>query len=337
VGGWGIGPSDTGTCRRRIQLRERPPADLIRNDVDHSAATLGDIFHEVISRARRDLYGPHKGRKYEFSVTVPGLDRTGRVDEYDFLNAVITDYKSAGEYAWEDLGVEGPPKEHWKQLAIYGYALTCSGRDVDILRLIYIRRSNGEVEQFERRYDEAFAKAALAELTALALALDLGQELPRDGRGPTSDPICARFCEFRDYCWNTAAAAAAGRSPESYTLLGEHPDIADIEWAAGQARDWKTNEKEAAREYKAAVPLLAGIPDGTYGQYKVTERRRRMPEYKGYYEAVRRAHDEYLLTPEDTRGDFIDWIARIPLPYRRDVWPEVKLVRAADRIEGATP
>ena len=76
------------------------------------------------------------------------------------------------------------------------------------MRIIYIRRATGECEYHDRPYSEAYAKDALAELTSTALALDLGQELPRDGRGPSSDIICSKFCDVRDYCWNVKAAEA---------------------------------------------------------------------------------------------------------------------------------
>lgn len=326
--GLGIGPSDISTCRKRIQLRERPPADIVYNDVDESAATLGSIFHDVTRRARQHLY---PWRRYEFEVPIPSLDRPGRMDEYDPITAVGTDYKSSGEYSWEILGAYGPREDHFKQLAIYCYALTCLGYEVHVMRLIYIRRATGESEIFDRPYSEEYAKSALGELTATALALDLGEDLPRDGRGPTSDAICARHCPMRDYCWNVEAAAAAGRTPESYTILGPHPQLAEIEWAAAQARDWKDNENEAAREYKAAIPLLGGLPDGTYGDFIITEKTRLMPDYKTYYQNVSRTYSDYLLTPEHTRGDFTDWLARVPLPRRRDTWTEVRRVRAANR------
>lgn len=327
-GGWGVGPSDTSSCRKAIQLRERPPDDIVYNPVDESAAVLGSIFHDVIHRARAHLY---PWRKYEFAVTVPGLDRPGRVDEYDPIAAITTDYKTASEYLWETIGVDGPIEEHWEQLAIYCYALVCAGYDVDVMCLIYIRRSTGECEYHERPYDDAYAKAAVAKLTSIMLMLDMDEDLPRDGRGPSSDPICAKFCNVRDYCWNVAAATAAGRTPESYTLLGEHPEVAAIEWAASQARDWGDNKAEAKKEYDAAIPLLGGVPDGEYGQYVITEKKRRMPDYKAFYESVRREYETYRLLPEPERGDFADWVARIPLPRRLDVWTEVKRKRRTTR------
>jgi len=333
-GGWSIGPSDIGNCRRRIQLRERPPADLIRNDVDESAAVLGDIWHDVTRRARQYRY---PWRKYEFELAIPGLDRPGRCDEYDPLTATGVDYKTLSEYQWEVIGDHGAHEKHWGQLAVYCYALTCLGYEVTVMRIIYIRRATGECEYHDRPYSEAYAKDALAELTSTALALDLGQELPRDGRGPSSDIICSKFCDVRDYCWNVKAAEAAGRSPESYTLLGEHPEREAIEWAAAQARDWKDNESEATREYKAAVPLLGGVPDGTYGEYVVKEKSRLMPDYKSYYQGVMREYEVYCLTPADQRGEFADWLARIPLPHRRDTWTEVKRVRHANRKEVTAP
>lgn len=323
-GGYSVGPSDTGTCRRAIQYRERPPEGLTLNEVDESAATLGSIFHDVVRRARQHLY---QWRKYEFEVTVPGLDRPGRMDEYDPITATGVDYKTLGEWGWDRLGEDGPREEHFEQLAVYCFALIAAGKEVDVMRIIYLRRATGESEYHDRPYDEDYARKALGNLTAIMLALDMGQELPRDGRGPSSDPICAKYCKYRDFCWNVPAAEAAGRSPESYTILGAHPAIEDIEWAAEQARTWKDGESEATREYKATIPLLGGIPDGTYGDYVISEQRRLMPKYKEYYETVRRAYEIHQLTPPDQRRDFAEELAYIPLPRRRDVWVQVKRKR----------
>lgn len=334
-GGLGIGPSDLGRCGRQIQYRERPPADLYTNEVDHSAAVLGSIWHAIIQRARQHRY---PWRKFEFEVEIPGLDRPGRMDEFDPIMAVGVDWKTVSDRQWEVRGQQGEKEEHFQQLAVYCYALTQLGYEVRVMRLIYVNRESGQSEYIDRPYSERYAKDALAELTATALAIDLGQELPRDGRGPDSgDYMCEHLCQFRDYCWNVPQAVAAGRSPVSYTIIGPNPEEPAITWAAEQVRDWGDNKAEADREYKAAKPLLGGIPDGTYGDYVIKGKSRQMPQYKQYYEQVMREYDRYLNTPEPERGDFIDWIARIPLTHRKDAWPEVKRVRATQRKENTTP
>lgn len=336
-GGLGIGPSDYGRCGHAIQLRERPPADLYTNEVDRSAATLGSIWHAIIQRARQHLY---PWRKYEFEVEIPGLDRPGRVDEFDPITCTAVDWKTVSDRQWEQRGQHGEREEHFGQLAIYSYALTCLGYEIRTMRIIYVNRETGECEYFDRPYSERYAKEALGTLTARAIAIDLGQELDRDGRGPGSgDLICEKYCEFRDYCWNVPQAEAAGRSPVSWTILGPDPDDESVAWAAEQVRDWADHKAEADREYKAVKPLLGGIPDGTYGDFVVKEKSRLMPQYKQFYEAVTARYEDYLNTPEHERGDFIDWIARTPLPHRKDVWPEVKRTRAATRTpkEDTTP
>lgn len=324
--GWGVGPSDAGNCRKRIQLRERPPADLIPDEADHTAADLGSMFHDAILRARAVLY---PWRLYEFPVDVPGLDRRGRIDQYDPVLAKVTDLKTNSPYSWEALGLNGPYPEHWDQVLIYGLALRAAGRPVEYVELEYINRGTGDTEPFVRRYDQLTAENALNRLIAINVALDMGQELPRDRSGPTGkhpDIICSSYCETRSYCWGIPAATAAGRSPESYTILGVAPNIEEITWAAENVWGWKENFDEADREYNNARKLLRGIPDGEYGDYVVKTRSRKMPDWKGYGMAVKRAIAD---------GATADEIDMINVPIRIDSWVEVKPVRAAKREKGA--
>jgi hypothetical protein len=319
--GWGVGPSDVATCRKGIQLRERPPEDMEYDEVDETASILGSLIHDAVTRARAALYA---WREYELYVSVPGLDRKGRIDQYDPVLAKITDLKTCGLYAWDRLGVDGPRPDQWKQVLIYALGLIHEGKPVEWVELEYLNRATGETEVFSRRYDPLAAQNALNWLLAINVALDMGQDLPRDRSGPSSDPVCAKYCPTRSRCWNMKAATAAGRSPESYTILGADPDMAAIEWAAENAWGWKENADEAKTEHDQARKLLIGIPGGTYGKYQVTERSRRMPEWKAWATAVRAAIDG---------GATADELLLIPVPKRRDVWVEVKPVRAAEQAE----
>lgn len=316
--GWGVGPSDLSQCRRAIQYRERPPEDLVLAPEDKTAALLGNLWHDVIVTARRALY---PWREFEFPIEIPGFDRRGRMDEYDPLTAIGVDYKTKSRFTWETLGLWGPPEHDWKQLAVYCYGLWLTGRPVETMRLIYVNRETGEDEQYNQPFNLDFARDAVGELHAILMALDTGQDLPRDGRGINVDPRCGG-CRFRLTCWNVAAAQAAGRSPESYTILGADPDHEIIEWAAGRIRETADAKTEAEREYKAVKPLLRGVPDGVYGLYKVKERSRDMPDYKGFYQAVQDVIDAWA--NGRLVGDLYGHLARIQVPRRRDVWTEVK-------------
>lgn len=326
-GGWHVGPSDVNSCPKFIQLRERPPEGFVPEPEDTSAAMLGSMYHDALTRARALLY---TDRTYEFPVTIPGLDRTGRGDEYDQILAEVTDYKTCGRYAWKRLGLYGPRGRHWEQVAVYASGLIAAGYPVDQIRLMYINRETGEDEQFVIPYREALARIGLGRLRYYNAALDLGEDLPRDPNrtGPSSDPLCAR-CPVRRACWNMDAAEAAGRSPESYTILGADPDVEAIEWAAKRLYDANTTKKDAIKEQKASSALLKGLSGGEYGDWEVVERSRAMPDWKAWATLVQRARERYLATAERARGDFAEWVDKIEVPKRIDSWTEVKPQRYA--------
>lgn len=316
-GGWATGPSDYLRCRRQIQYREKPPAGVEPVHKPNLEATLGSMYAEMLRQARS---GRYPWRLYEHEVRVPGLDRPGRLDEYDTITRRLRDWKTTGHYKWEQIGVDGADPAHKGQLDIYAYGLEEAGFRVDVAELEYVNRAFGEVERFEHRYRRDDAETALDWLYGVNAALDMGVDLPRDRRGPSTDEMC-RLCPFVEHCWNVAAAEAAGRSPESYTILGPDPTAEQIEWAARRTLDFKRDLNAAKTAYEEARYLLTGVPDGTYGGIVVTEKSRRMPEWKAWAELVRAALDDGA-TPEQVKA--------IEVPRRKDVWVEVKPVRAAE-------
>ncbi|MFB8235520.1 hypothetical protein ACFC58_03120 [Kitasatospora purpeofusca] len=261
-GHWSIGASDATSCRRAIGYRENPPPGYTPAPTDRRAATAGILIHDSVAARRRALY---PWRRYEQRVTLPGLDRPSRYDEYDPVTGILYDFKTAGDWQWARVGVNGPAEEVWDQVQLYALAVTLAGDVVHEVRIIYFERKSGAAEEFSRPYDEAVARRALARLTAIATALDLGVELPRDRSGPTNDPICRRFCPARIDCWSMTQAASAGRSPESYTLVQNR---ADIEWALAEYDRQRTAKSDADRAQAQAKTLLDGVPYDTYGDYE---------------------------------------------------------------------
>jgi hypothetical protein len=263
-GEWSIGASDTSTCPKKIEYRNKPPEDFVRAPEDQREARMGTIIHAEVTRKMRALF---PWREFAGKVTIPGLDRESEFDSYDPIVEELEDYKTAGDWRWDVLGDEGPSDEVWEQVMLYAYALEAIGRRVKTVRLSYIKRCNGHDETFVRDYDEQVAKAALDRLLGYATALDLGIELPRTGLGPENDALCRR-CFARDHCWNTAAAAAAGRSPESYTILGAEPVDESVVWAIGEKVEQAKVRLDAEKAEKVAKTLLTGIEPGRYGDYE---------------------------------------------------------------------
>jgi CRISPR/Cas system-associated exonuclease Cas4 (RecB family) len=312
--------SDYGSCPRQVWYREKPPADYTDPaPVDTRRATLGKIVHAAAQIARERLY---PWRLYEYEIAIPGLDKPGRIDEYDPVLGEVTDGKTAGEHKWTVYGDGGPPVEAWGQVLIYAYALDMAGYPVRTVRVIAINRDTGSEEHFRAGYDPAEAIAALDELLELATQLDLGVVPPRAGTGPGRFP-CS-WCPARLHCWQVDAAQAAGRSPESYTLLGAEPDDPTVGWAAAQVYA-ATKANTAAKNAKDEVSaLLEGIPAGTYGEWTIGPRSREVPDYKGSYE---RLLGLYPL-PDEHRPP----IEHVEAPLKRtDRWVGVKRERAATR------
>lgn len=323
----GVGPrvSDVGRCGRQVWYREHPPAGYTPAPVSRRAATLGTIIDLAARKAREAKY---PWRYYQMRVQVPGLDRPGFVDEYDPVTGTVIDGKTCGDGKWEWYGDEGPPEDAWAQLSVYGYALEEAGWPVQVLRVVGINRSTGEEESFHRPYRPAAALTALDQLVDLGTVLDLGlvPERAADASGPSRFP-CS-WCEARNHCWNTAAAAAAGRSPESYTRLGPTPTDETIGWAARNLMDARKTGTAADKRAKEYVALLDGIPGGEYDGLEVTPGGRFMPEYKAGWNLAL----GYLDLPDEQRPT-ADQVER-QLPKRRDKTIGVKPVRAATKDPG---
>jgi hypothetical protein len=316
-GGWGVGASDYLRCRKQIQYRENPPADLVPEPVDTHAATLGSIIHDLIRRARERKYW---WRHFELPVTIPGLDRTVRLDEYDYVLGRVDDWKTNSLYAWEEVDEAAQPA-HEGQGDVYGYGMAEAGYPVNEIGILYINRSSGKLAPYRRSYSKSRAEAALDWLTSVNLGLDTGVDMERDYGGPSSDERCVR-CPFVKHCWNVEAAEAAGRSPEGYTILGPSPEAAKIEWAARRVWDRKQAHDAAKTAYEESRYLLRGIPSGVYGGFEVVQKSRRMPEWKKWAEQAKAA-----------LGDGADpkYVIAMPPPRRTDRWVDVKPVHTADQ------
>lgn len=316
--------SDFGGCGRAVWYRESPPAGFEPVVIDRRRATLGSIIHKAAENVRSVLY---PWRRYEFTIPIPGLDKPGRVDEYDPILGEVTDDKTTGRAKW-DMYRDGPSDDGWGQLLIYGLALDDLGYPVKTLRIIAINRDTGAEEHFRRDYDPAAARACLDELISLATLLDLGVVPQREGTGPGSFP-CS-WCEAKAHCWNMKAATDADRSPESYTLLGAEPDDPTIEWAARQAYAAAKASTAADTAKKAAVKLLEGIKPATYGGMVIKPVGRDMPDYK---KGFHRLLALYPLPPDERPP-----LERVQQPPNRpDRWIEAKPVRAATVAKKRAP
>jgi hypothetical protein len=312
--------SDFGGCGRAVWYRDTPPDGYVPLPDEHRRkAIAGQIYHKLYEIARRARY---PWRRHEMWIDIPGLDRRGRIDEYDPVLGEVTDLKTGDDWKWDRIGEDGPDESDFAKAMIYGLALEAQGLPIRTVQIIYVHRGTGDDEPFRRDYDPAAAAEALDQLIELATMLDLGIVPPRAGFSPSSWPCKA--CPARNHCWNVGAAEAAGRSAQSYTLLGAEPDDPSIEWAAGTKYEADRAFRDADQRKEEVKHLLDGVPAGTYGPWVVTPKSRRQPQYK---DAFNKVVGVYPL-PEEHRPP-VEAVA--DPPRRTDRWVEVKPVRAAKR------
>lgn len=259
-GTFGVGPSDVANCRKRIEIREKPPKGYVPEPTDKSAAVLGTLIHDGYTAARKLRY---PDREFGRKVRIIGVPKEGEVDEYSRLLARVTDYTTAGRWRWERLGQYGPEEDKWDQAFIYALALEDLGEPVREVELIYINvsgKGNGGTETFRRPYSREAALRALARLHAILDALEAGTPLPRDREGPTLDPICAS-CEAVRLCWNLDEVPAR-RTPESYLLVRDDATVAGLLEEYDRARE----EAKPPDHVKERVKVLVeGVEPGRYG------------------------------------------------------------------------
>lgn len=267
--GYSVGPSDHSSCLKAIEFRERPPEGHVPLFIPKDEADVGTMLHEEMTRARRLAY---PWRRFKVPVLVPGLDRPGEADEVDPIIGRVTDYKSAGDWKWEQIGKDGPPESEWKQLATYAFGIA----DTDLtftpvdLELVYINREKGWTERFLRPYDEGYARAAVLELVAVLDALEEGRELPRERAGdellgPTVNALCARYCPHVRTCWDLPNVPAE-RTPEGWLYARDDQDGA-ISTAVEVYDANRSEEAEAKKQKDYARVLLAGVEPGEYGEF----------------------------------------------------------------------
>jgi hypothetical protein len=262
-GKWGVGPSDLSACEKAIEFRENPPEGHVPIDIDKSAAILGTLTHESVTKARKARY---PWRMFKVGVPVPGLDVPGEADEFDPHVAMVTDYKTAGRWRWDKVGKEGPAEYDWEQLLLYGLGLEDAGLHVEWLELLFISRESGQWEPFRRRYSREAALRTLTRLLAIVEALDEGRPLPRrragdDLLGPTVNGLCASHCPHVKTCWGLDEVPAH-RSPESWLLVRDNPAVAATLERYDAARGDVTERK---KEQEYARTLLTGVDPGRYG------------------------------------------------------------------------
>jgi len=225
----GIGPSDSGRCRRQVGYRVRQvPMDRPEDEGLRRHAWVGTALHAHVARARQHA---HPLDTVEGKVQPPGLDRKGTVDCYMDDLGNVDDLKSKSHRGMDAVLTRGRAYDgDRQQVLIYALSLEDEGREVRTCSVTYVDR-NGLLDPFVDcwTYDRSEALAALAALHALADAIDSGDDLPRDGRGPDTGRPCDT-CPWIATCWQL------DKVPEGYTAQSAFLAPAEVAEAAEQLR-----------------------------------------------------------------------------------------------------
>jgi hypothetical protein len=263
--GTSVRPSDLGTCRRKVSARILQPEGLHTNITDGRPRRQGSVVH----RDRRSIVAAlYPWRQTEVPFRLPGLPNTFFADEYDPVTGDVFETKTAGQWQWDRTNEHGAA-EHWIDQALLGaFGLEQAGRPVGRVRIVVVQRADGHDLEFPITWDDharAAARDAIGRLLALQVAVvQQRQMLPRDRTGPSTDPICARYCEFRDWCWNLPRARELGVSGESLDVLGEQPADEQILWALQQVYERRGARKAAQAAEDEARSWLTGRTPAVY-------------------------------------------------------------------------
>jgi hypothetical protein len=245
-------------CRAYMGFRLR--GDWASDDTDNWRAIAGTALHEWLGKVRLKA-AEAAGNDVEFERFVEYRGVPGHVDETDFTNGIITDYKFPAMKSarfWDDPEVLD---EKFVQLQGYAAAIVGTDRwceaaaaarryDTDATVRLLVAPVDGTFADwrvYERPFDPAVADQAVDRYIEVQRAVLAGDELPRD----KERFWCERFCEMFSLC--------RGDGQEQ-----DWPDILDPEHAAALEQYGQAHEAEAAA--KAAKAAAAEVIRGLRGQ-----------------------------------------------------------------------
>lgn len=244
------GPSDAGTCQRRVgyMYAGTPPSDPL--ELSSPAATLGSWIHDRFLPLLQDVLGG----EVEFETNSQGILGHG---DWHGMRAVI-DLKTKAESSLSRLRLHGASRRQLWQAHLYGKALRDRGVEVDYVILLFVARDTGNHHAVAYLYDEAIAEEALGWFET-ARSVKPADDLPRGGRGPKLDVMCDG-CQWLTRCWPNDQA----------TILDEAP-VRDeaVESALAMHEEASTRETDAKKDKAFATAMVAGEPAGEFGEFKL--------------------------------------------------------------------
>lgn len=234
-------------------------------------AMLGTIIHEFLLPSMAELV---PGALIELPVVLKadGLEIAGTLDwlwvDPETGDAEVGDLKTVREWKLNGVMRDGAYDEH--RLQVWGYALAAAQADYRVRWVwwLYMDRSTGEVRTIVEEFDVEKAWAVVQRIAKIKrFATTNPDAATREARGPGFSPVCDR-CPWLRRCWGEKARP--GERGVQTILAADAAGIVEALRGLFQASGAGSKAKADTDFYKT---VLADVPDGTYGEFKLRRRR----------------------------------------------------------------
>lgn len=292
------GPSDVGSCPRRVALMVADAPTTDPEDLtEKRAAFVGTWVHAGLLPQMRRVVG---GRaRYEVPVTVTDTDPPlrGSVDLWLPKDRLLVDLKTKGTSALSRVRTSGPSLRESYQVHLYAYGLQRAGHQVEQVALVYMGRERGDVHVHQQPVDPDVTADALAWWDAAVASAGMDPwSAPRgsDRRGPGLDYVCDE-CPWRTGCWPGVTKPQAGA-----VLDGS----VSVEAACALLDDATARKSQAEKDQSWARALLADTEPQQYGPWRLTRSRGSVSQVvdREATEQLLALHDLELPTKPQTRA-----------------------------------
>ena len=242
-----VGPSEIGSCRRKVWYRLNAQPETNENQ-SKLAAIMGTAIHAAIEDAIGH-FDPD-GKEYLVETAVEYGDMKAHVDLFVPSTGAVIDWKTSKV---KNLSYFPSKQQRW-QVQVYGYLLSKNGHEVKTVNLVAIARDGSEkdVKVHTEPYDEAIALEAFAWLNEVKSSVTLPE--------PEKDQsFCKDYCQYYDA---TEQMGCGGLKKERIVLSEVVIEDDDIDKNALHylQLDSKIKELEKERDsFKASLEGSTGV------------------------------------------------------------------------------
>ena len=242
-----VGPSEIGSCRRKVWYRLNAQPETNENQ-SKLAAIMGTAIHAAIEDAIGH-FDPD-GKEYLVETAVEYGDMKAHVDLFVPSTGAVIDWKTSKV---KNLSYFPSKQQRW-QVQVYGYLLSKNGHEVKTVNLVAIARDGSEkdVKVHTEPYDEAIALEAFAWLNEVKSSVTLPE--------PEKDQsFCKDYCQYYDA---TEQMGCGGLKKERIVLSEVFIEDDDIDKNALHylQLDSKIKELEKERDsFKASLEGSTGV------------------------------------------------------------------------------